>query len=65
MNPQDAQSCTRCAALLPGRVSTVRDVRKTVTVVFADVVGSTALVERLDAEAVRLEIVMPLPLVRG
>jgi class 3 adenylate cyclase len=29
------------------------DVRKTVTVLFSDVVGSTAMGERLDAEAVR------------
>src|SRR6478752_5122150 len=31
-----------------------REVRKTVTVFFADVVGSTALGERLDPEALRL-----------
>ena len=31
-----------------------REVRKTVSVVFSDVAGSTALAERLDPESLRL-----------
>ena len=41
----------------PGRAEPAREIReerKTVTAVFADVVGSTALAERLDPEEFRL-----------
>jgi class 3 adenylate cyclase/tetratricopeptide (TPR) repeat protein len=50
-NPAGARFCSACGAELaaaPGR-----EVRKTVTTVFADVTGSTALGERLDPEAFR------------
>ena len=42
--------CPHCAAPL----TTDREQRKTVTVLFCDVVGSTALGEAVDAEAARL-----------
>jgi class 3 adenylate cyclase/DNA-binding SARP family transcriptional activator/tetratricopeptide (TPR) repeat protein len=46
--------CSECgAALVPARPSVERQQRKLVTVLFCDVVGSTALAERLDAEVVR------------
>ena len=41
-----------CAAALVA-AAPVRELRKTVTVVFCDVVGSTALGERTDPEALR------------
>jgi len=47
----DARFCSACgAALTP---SSGREVRKTVTVLFADVTGSTALGEQLDPESLR------------
>jgi class 3 adenylate cyclase len=49
-NAEAARFCSTCGAEL-GRERT--ETRKTVTVVFADVAGSTALGERLDAEALR------------
>ena len=49
-NPPSARFCGSCGtALAPSG----REVRKTVTVLFCDMVGSTALGERLDPEAVR------------
>ena len=51
-NPRRANFCLECgAALAQGQPAP--EARKTVTVVFADVTGSTALGERLDAEALR------------
>lgn len=51
-NVPDARFCSGCGAPLeqapPGR-----EVRKTVTIVFCDVTGSTALGERLDPESLR------------
>ncbi len=38
---------------MPGAAQNSREVRKTVTVIFCDVVGSTAMGERLDPESVR------------
>ena len=50
-NPEGFQFCGFCTAPLgPGEGS---EVRKTVTVLFSDVSGSTALGERLDPEALR------------
>src|SRR5437763_9980234 len=50
-NAEGARFCAACGARLtaaPGR-----EVRKTVTVLFADVTGSTALGEQLDPESLR------------
>src|SRR5687767_12010628 len=51
-NPDRARFCLNCAAPL-GTQPAPRDVRKVVTVLFADVSGSTALGERLDPESLR------------
>src|SRR5439155_23199497 len=48
--PEGARFCSACGASLAAGES---EVRKTVTVVFNDLSGSTALGERLDAESVR------------
>jgi class 3 adenylate cyclase len=50
-NPAEAKFCLACGSALtlePGR-----EVRKTVTVLFADLAGSTGLGERLDPESLR------------
>jgi len=49
-NPEIARFCLACGAPVADEPSAPRRVRKTVTVVFADVTGSTALGERLDPE---------------
>jgi len=51
-NPEGARFCNACAAPLEAPVRS-REQRKTVTVVFSDVTGSTALGERLDPESLR------------
>ncbi len=51
-NPEGARFCNACAAPLVA-ASPQRETRKTVTVVFCDVVGSTALGERTDPETLR------------
>ncbi len=48
---KDARFCDFCGA--PLAAPTEHEIRKTVTVLFADVSGSTALAEKLDAESVR------------
>ena len=50
-HPERARFCAECGAALAA--PSPREVRKVVTVLFADVTGSTALGERLDPEAVR------------
>ena len=50
-NAADARFCSGCGAELGA--SAAEEVRKTVTVVFCDLVGSTALGERVDPESVR------------
>ena len=52
-NPAGAKFCMECAAPLRASVES-RELRKTVTVVFCDVVGSTALGEAQDPEALRV-----------
>ena len=52
-NPETNKFCGDCAAPLAGSPTPAREVRKTVTVLFCDVTGSTELGEKLDAEALR------------
>ncbi|MGZ5344615.1 MAG: AAA family ATPase [Actinomycetota bacterium] len=51
-SPDDFTFCPACGATLAAPES-AREQRKTVTVVFCDVTGSTALGERLDPESLR------------
>ncbi|MEK6276091.1 MAG: adenylate/guanylate cyclase domain-containing protein [Actinomycetota bacterium] len=51
-NPEGFKFCGSCGAVL-AEAPAPRDVRKTVTIVFSDVTGSTALGERLDPESLR------------
>jgi class 3 adenylate cyclase/tetratricopeptide (TPR) repeat protein len=51
-NPEGAKFCNECAAPLV-EATPRREQRKTVTVLFCDVTGSTALGERLDPETLR------------
>jgi predicted ATPase/class 3 adenylate cyclase len=48
----DAKFCANCGSPV-GEVAPAREVRKLVTVLFADVTGSTALGEQLDPETLR------------
>jgi class 3 adenylate cyclase len=52
-NADDARFCSGCAAPLVAELVAPRTVRKTVTVLFCDMVESTPLGERLDPEALR------------
>src|SRR4051795_6256126 len=52
INPQRAKFCLECGTSLAA-VRSGGEERRTVTVVFADLVGSTALGERLDSESLR------------
>jgi class 3 adenylate cyclase len=52
VNPGKARFCSNCGSPLQS-VQEHREVRRTVTVLFCDVTGSTALGERLDAESLR------------
>ncbi len=49
---EDFSFCPRCGAAL-GEAASPRELRKTVSVVFCDVMGSTAIGERLDPEPLR------------
>jgi class 3 adenylate cyclase/tetratricopeptide (TPR) repeat protein len=51
-NPEGFRFCGACGAELTA-ASAPREVRKTVTVLFCDVTGSTAMGERLDPESTR------------
>jgi class 3 adenylate cyclase/tetratricopeptide (TPR) repeat protein len=55
-NPERASFCLACATPLALVTIAPSRVRKTVTVVFCDVTGSTVMGERLDAESVRAVI---------
>ena len=52
-NPDKAKFCHECATSLADGFTGSGEVRKTVTVVFCDITGSTAIGERLDPEALR------------
>ena len=52
-NADRARFCQQCAAPLLTPDEGPSEVRKVVTILFADVTGSTALGERLDPEALR------------
>ncbi len=52
-NPDGARFCNACASPLQPEERTLGEERKTVTVVFVDLVGFTARAERLDPEDVR------------
>ena len=52
-NPDRAKFCLNCAAPLRPEAAPSREARKTVTVLFCDVTGSTALGEQLDPERLR------------
>jgi class 3 adenylate cyclase len=51
-NAADAKFCSECGAAL-AEVAPAREARKTVTVLFCDVTGSTELGEHLDPESLR------------
>jgi hypothetical protein len=59
-NPEGAAFCNSCGATL-GTPSSSREVRKTVTVLFCDLSGSTELGEQTDPEALRAPITSPWP----
>ena len=52
-NADAARFCSACGAALPERVREGLEVRKTVTILFCDVVGSTSLGEATDPETTR------------
>jgi class 3 adenylate cyclase/tetratricopeptide (TPR) repeat protein len=52
-NPPGARFCMHCAARLEPLAGVSREIRKTVTVLFCDIAGSTAIGERVDPETVR------------
>jgi class 3 adenylate cyclase/tetratricopeptide (TPR) repeat protein len=52
-NLEEARFCMACATPLASADGATREVRKTVTVIFCDVVGSTELGERFDPEVMR------------
>jgi class 3 adenylate cyclase/tetratricopeptide (TPR) repeat protein len=62
-NAVGARFCNGCGTELGG--ASAREVRKTVTVVFSDVTGSTALGERLDPESFRRVMARYFELARG
>src|SRR5918996_749294 len=52
-NPAHAEFCMSCGSPLPAEEPSLQEARKTVTVLFCDVEGSTGLADRLDPESVR------------
>src|SRR6266542_433371 len=52
-NPERARFCLACGAALEAEPAALREERKVVTVLFADLVGFTSTAEQLDPEEVR------------
>src|SRR5438270_124494 len=52
-NPEGFRLCGMCGAALPSAAAPAREERKIVTILFTDLVGSTARAEGLDPEDVR------------
>jgi class 3 adenylate cyclase/tetratricopeptide (TPR) repeat protein len=52
-NPERARFCLACGAALEAEPAALREERKVVTVLFADLVGFTSAAEQLDPEEVR------------
>jgi class 3 adenylate cyclase/tetratricopeptide (TPR) repeat protein len=52
-NPERAKFCLNCGAVLAAPAVATGETRRVVTIVFADMAGSTAIGERLDPEALR------------
>jgi class 3 adenylate cyclase len=52
-NREQSRFCNACGAAVATESEPAREVRKTVTVLFCDVVGSTQLGERFDPEILR------------
>ena len=63
-NPDGFRFCGSCGAALE-EAAPAREMRKTVTVLFCDVTGSTALGERLDSESLRRVMERYFALARG
>jgi class 3 adenylate cyclase/tetratricopeptide (TPR) repeat protein len=53
VNASDASYCSKCGSALEPPTSAAEEVRKTVSVLFCDVTGSTELGEQLDPESMR------------
>ena len=64
-NPKGFRYCGACGATLETQMREAREERKVVTVLFCDLVGSTARAERLDPEDVRAELSRYLERVRA
>jgi class 3 adenylate cyclase len=52
-NPARARFCLACGQPLDAEPDVVPELRRSVSIIFADLVGSTVLGESLDAEALR------------
>ena len=52
-NPDQAKFCLECGSSLAGAAELATESRRVVSIVFADMAGSTAVGERLDPEALR------------
>ena len=52
-NPDRAKFCLECGTPLTATGELAAETRRVVTIVFADIVGSTSIGERLDPEALR------------
>ena len=63
-NADSARFCSACGTAL-GVGAPAREVRKTVTVMFVDVVGSTGLGERVDPESMRRVLTLYFDEIRG